>query len=183
MNQTGGFTMRNNKGFTLVEMAIVLVIIGIILGAVIKGNDLIAGAQTKSVVQMPSKWEVPIWGFYDKLGYLPGDSGKTGTLQSFAQLQTDLTNASFAVPSSSVNGVNNNILSIASICGSTSTRNAMLISNLTADQATALDTAIDGTANGTTGRVRNCAAAGATAGAAWPATGTVTATYMFDKLP
>ena len=178
--------MRNNKGFTLVEMAVVLVIIGIILGAVIKGNDLIDGAQTKAVVQMPSKWEVPIWGFYDKKGYLPGDSAKTGAITTFAQLQSDLTTASFAVPASSVNGVNNEIKSITNICvsGTGSTRNAMLLSNLTVDQVTALDSAIDGTANGLTGRVRNCGTTGTgSAPAAWPTSGTVTATYMFDKLP
>lgn len=183
--------MRNNKGFTLVEMAVVLVIIGIILGAVIKGNDLIDGAQTKAVVQMPSKWEVPIWGFYDKLGYLPGDSGKTGAIFSFAQLQSDLSTASFAVPTSSVNGVQNNILNITNICGAGATvkRNAMLISNLTPDQAKALDTAIDGSVDASKGRVRFCdtttSSAGVTAPASssWGTTSPITATYMFDKLP
>jgi len=33
---------RNEKGFTLIEMAIVLVIIGIIIGAVLKGQDMVA---------------------------------------------------------------------------------------------------------------------------------------------
>ena len=60
--------MRNSKGFTLVELAVVLVIIGIILGAVIKGNDLIENAKVKGVIQAPTKWEVPIMTFYDKKG-------------------------------------------------------------------------------------------------------------------
>ena len=30
--------LGGNKGFTLIEMAIVLIIIGIIIGAVVKGN-------------------------------------------------------------------------------------------------------------------------------------------------
>ncbi|NNG01461.1 MAG: prepilin-type N-terminal cleavage/methylation domain-containing protein, partial [Desulfobacteraceae bacterium] len=33
--------LRENKGFTLVEMAIVLILIGIIIGAVVKGKDLV----------------------------------------------------------------------------------------------------------------------------------------------
>ncbi len=40
-------TLRNAKGFTLVELAIVLVIIGIILGAVLKGQELINNAKMK----------------------------------------------------------------------------------------------------------------------------------------
>ena len=176
--------MRNSKGFTLVEMAVVLVIIGIILGAVIKGNDLIAGAQTKAIVQMPSKWEVPIWGFYDKYGYLPGDSAKSGNLLSFAQLQTDLKNASFAVPSSSVNSVTVSIESVTKPCNAvTIVRNAMLLTGITYDQAVALDNAIDGTSDGTTGRVRNCGSGGTGSVGVWSTSDANYPIYFFDKLP
>ncbi|MBF0542486.1 MAG: prepilin-type N-terminal cleavage/methylation domain-containing protein, partial [Nitrospirae bacterium] len=41
---------NNAKGFTLVEIAIVLVIIGIILGAAMKGKDLIYGARYKKFI-------------------------------------------------------------------------------------------------------------------------------------
>ena len=40
-------SVRNHKGFTLVELAIVLVIIGIILGSVLKGQELINNARMK----------------------------------------------------------------------------------------------------------------------------------------
>jgi prepilin-type N-terminal cleavage/methylation domain-containing protein len=39
--------MRNSKGFTLVELAIVLVIIGVILGGVIKGQELVRSSKIK----------------------------------------------------------------------------------------------------------------------------------------
>lgn len=37
--------MRNQKGFTLIELALVLVIIGILLGAIWKGSELIRNTQ------------------------------------------------------------------------------------------------------------------------------------------
>ena len=41
--------VANQQGFTLIEMAIVLIIIGIIIGAVIKGKDLIRSAEQKKI--------------------------------------------------------------------------------------------------------------------------------------
>jgi len=41
--------LGGNKGFTLIEMAIVLIIIGIIIGAVVKGKDIIKSAEQKKL--------------------------------------------------------------------------------------------------------------------------------------
>ena len=38
----------NNRGFTLIEIAIVLVVIGLLLGGVLKGQELITGARVRS---------------------------------------------------------------------------------------------------------------------------------------
>ncbi|OYY22119.1 MAG: prepilin-type cleavage/methylation domain-containing protein, partial [Thiotrichales bacterium 35-46-9] len=40
--------MKQQKGFTLVEMAIVLVIIGLLLGGVLKGQELIDNSRIKN---------------------------------------------------------------------------------------------------------------------------------------
>jgi len=68
--------MRGNKGFTLVEMAIVLVIIGIILGAVIKGQDLIAGAKEKKFKAEVDQLATSYYTYYDKYSRIPGDDNK-----------------------------------------------------------------------------------------------------------
>ncbi len=65
--------MMNNKGFTLVELAIVLVIIGIILGAVLKGQEVIDNAKAKRVLNDLKGLEALTWTFYDRYNRLPGD--------------------------------------------------------------------------------------------------------------
>ncbi len=64
---------RNSRGFTLVEMAIVLIVIGIILGMVFKGRQLIDGAKVKSLQSNYTKIEAAVNTFYDRYGYYPGD--------------------------------------------------------------------------------------------------------------
>ncbi|WP_457572960.1 type II secretion system protein [Desulfolithobacter sp.] len=63
----------DNKGFTLVEMAIVLVIIGLLLGAVMKGQSLIQQAKVKNVINQTDSFRAAILTFYDRYGQYPGD--------------------------------------------------------------------------------------------------------------
>ncbi|RMA97788.1 prepilin-type N-terminal cleavage/methylation domain-containing protein [Hydrogenothermus marinus] len=72
--------MKNQKGFTLVELAIVLVIIGIILGAVLKGKDLINNAKAKRLLNDLKGFEVLALTFYDRYGRLPGDGDFNGLI-------------------------------------------------------------------------------------------------------
>ncbi len=68
------------RGFTLVELAIVLVIIGIILGAVLKGQELINNAKVKRVQRDMKGLEAMIWTFYDRKNYFPGDCNRDGII-------------------------------------------------------------------------------------------------------
>ncbi len=176
--------LKDAKGFTLIELAIVLVIIGIILGAILKGQDLIEGAKVKRITSIPNKWEVPIWTFYDRKGYFPGDTDdpKDGLIDSFGDLKDALGDAKIAYPPDTEADVTVSISGLANVCGTTVTRNVMLLENVPAEYATQVDKAHDGTEDGTKGRVQNCGTDGTEEPAAWPASGTVTITYLFDKM-
>jgi prepilin-type N-terminal cleavage/methylation domain-containing protein len=66
--------MKNRqKGFTLVEIAIVLVIIGLLLGGVLKGQELINSAKVKNLANDFRNTPLFIYGYQDKFKRLPGD--------------------------------------------------------------------------------------------------------------
>jgi prepilin-type N-terminal cleavage/methylation domain-containing protein len=65
--------MSNEKGFTLVELAIVLVIIGIILAGIIKGQELITNAKIKRAFTAQKEMTAAIYTYYDRYGKFPGD--------------------------------------------------------------------------------------------------------------
>ena len=64
---------RNQSGFTLIEIAIVLVIIGLLLGGVLKGQELINSAKVKNLATDFRNIPVFIYGYQDKFRSLPGD--------------------------------------------------------------------------------------------------------------
>jgi prepilin-type N-terminal cleavage/methylation domain-containing protein len=59
---------NGKKGFTFVELAIVLVIIGIIMGMALKGRSLIEGAKTRSEVRKLEKIQAAVSGWYSNTG-------------------------------------------------------------------------------------------------------------------
>ncbi|GEM_PF-464521 len=89
--------MKRERGFTLIELAIVLVIIGIIIGMVLKGQDLIQNARAKSFVNKNRHWETTLWIYLDRKGSLPGDTDKDGRIGDGNVCQ-DIVNAGFTNP-------------------------------------------------------------------------------------
>ncbi len=63
-------------GFTLVEIAIVLVIIGLLLGGVLKGQELINSAKVKNLGNDFRNIPIYIYGYQDRFRALPGDDKK-----------------------------------------------------------------------------------------------------------
>lgn len=72
--------MNNSKGFTLVELAIVLVIIGVILGGVVKGTELVKSAKIKGLYKNFQSVQTAYYGFQDTVGGLPGDANNNGII-------------------------------------------------------------------------------------------------------
>ena len=64
---------RRQSGFTLIEIAIVLVIIGLLLGGILKGQELINSARVKNLATDFRNVPVFIYGYQDKFRALPGD--------------------------------------------------------------------------------------------------------------
>jgi len=65
--------MKNQRGFTLIELAIVLVIIGLLLGGVLKGQELINSAKVKNLASDFKNVQIFMYGYQDKYRALPGD--------------------------------------------------------------------------------------------------------------
>ncbi len=66
-------------GFTLVEIAIVLVIIGLLLGGVLKGQELINSAKVKNFATDFRNIPLLVYGYQDKFRALPGDDPAAST--------------------------------------------------------------------------------------------------------
>jgi len=67
-------TMKTRQsGFTLVEIAIVLVIIGLLLGGIIQGQQLINSARVKNLAETNSGVQAAYFGFIDRYRQIPGD--------------------------------------------------------------------------------------------------------------
>ena len=68
--------MKKQTGFTLIELAIVLVIIGLLLGGVLRGQELINSAKVKNMAADFRNIQVYIYGYQDKYRAIPGDDIK-----------------------------------------------------------------------------------------------------------
>ncbi len=65
--------MKKNKGFSLVELAIVLVIIGLITGGILTGQELIRSSELANFSMTVNKFRVAVSTFKLKYNSLPGD--------------------------------------------------------------------------------------------------------------
>lgn len=63
----------SEKGFTLVELSISMVVIGLLLGGVLKGRELIENSRIASTIAQIKTYDAATSTFRDTYGTLPGD--------------------------------------------------------------------------------------------------------------
>lgn len=201
--------LRNDKGFTLIEMAIVLVIIGLILGAVIKGKDVLNSAkQKKFYSNFIKNWELTVTSYYDRTGNVLGDGTVNGgsaatrdglfdlndSAAEFTAINNRIEAVGLSLPTSntdnnyqySYSGVYSGaitmsmqIRTLASAADGIAAKNVFYISNMPTDLAIAIDTVVDGQNDTTAGNFRYYP----DSTAAWPSaktTNTVAVMYFIN---
>lgn len=62
-----------DRGFSLVELSIVLVILGLLTGGILAGQSLIRAAELRSVITTTDRYQAAVYSFRDKYFALPGD--------------------------------------------------------------------------------------------------------------
>jgi len=85
-----GSGSKSNAGFTLIELAIVLVVIGLIIAAVLKGEDLINNGRMLNFVSNPVREaQTAAMAYYDRTGQYPdavtNGNSTTGPLYNMYQ--------------------------------------------------------------------------------------------------
>jgi prepilin-type N-terminal cleavage/methylation domain-containing protein len=75
--------LSKQKGFTLVEIAIVLVIVGLLIGGVLKGQEMITNAKLKRIESDNAGIAAAMFSYQDRYLQLPGDDGDAGARFDF----------------------------------------------------------------------------------------------------
>ena len=65
--------LKKEEGFSLIEIAIALIVLGLVIGGVLKGKELIENAKLNVVARNIDMYRMAIHLFVDTYGSLPGD--------------------------------------------------------------------------------------------------------------
>lgn len=92
-SKTFSFKKNSRKAFTLIELSIVLIIIGLLIVAITSGSSLIRNAKLRSITNEAKQYQVAVNSFFMKFDEYPGDFNQaigTGDLAAVAGNNNDL---------------------------------------------------------------------------------------------
>jgi prepilin-type N-terminal cleavage/methylation domain-containing protein len=154
-------SLKNQKGFTLIEIAIVLVIIGLLIGGVLKGQSMIQNAKVKRLAKDIEGIQTAVITFQDRYGQLPGDESNTttppgdtnngngnGLIAEAAGWAIEDLRCANLIPGTGITLPNNNYggtitVSNANIGGSGTTYNKVVVTNIPSEACLEIDTKYD----------------------------------------
>ena len=102
--------MNKQRGFTLVEIAIVLVIIGLLLGGILKGQELINSARVRNLADTSTGVQAAYYGFIDRYRRIPGDWNNSGATAAIGIAIADGGNDDGQIEDASVSWVESNAM-------------------------------------------------------------------------
>lgn len=70
-------TVNNKKGFSLIELSIVLIIIGLLVAGITGGSSLIKSAELRAVMSDIRNYQTAVNAYYTSRGDLPGTNGSS----------------------------------------------------------------------------------------------------------
>ncbi len=145
--------MRRHKGFSLLELAIVLVVIGFLLGAIFQGQSMIYNARLQKIAQDMRQYAQALVLYYDRYGMYPGDendpafppgdsfegdhNGLVDTAQESSNAWQDMASALGVVQRGSP--VRGGVYQFGTMDFGSGTRNYVSVSNLPNRMAEAID--------------------------------------------
>jgi len=98
--------LKKQTGFTLVEIAIVLVIVGLLIGGVLKGQEMITNAKLKRIESDNAGIAAAMFSYQDRYLQLPGDdSDALGRFSVYTSSDTDFAPAASTAASGTIDGV------------------------------------------------------------------------------
>jgi prepilin-type N-terminal cleavage/methylation domain-containing protein len=100
--------MRSSSGFSLVELSIVLVILGLLTGGILAGQSLIRAAELRKASTSLNKYQGAIYSFRDKYFALPGDFTGATKFWGASDASTGTTAACYTTPQTGIATCNGN---------------------------------------------------------------------------